>query len=95
MYSRLRFHDPEWYKIFGVDFVFNDEYFRLINKKYFPYLKFSTGSKMEFDGLMITEKCLPKMNVSLNGITNKKLKSDKSLVGNFKSDEEEAKLDLP
>ena len=50
---------------------------------------------MEFDGLMITEKCLPKMNVSLNGITNKKLKSDKSLVGNFKSDEEEAKLDLP
>ena len=38
---------------------------------------------------MITEKCLPKMAASLNGITTKKLKTDeKELVGNFKTDEE-------
>lgn len=88
MYSKLRFHDPEWYKMFGIDFVFNDQYFRLINKKYFPYLKFSSKSKMEFDGLMIAEKCLPKIAIPLNGITSKYLqKDDKKVVSNFTADE--------
>ena len=48
---------------------------------------------MEFDGLMITEKCLPKITVPLNGITTKYCKKeDKKIVA---TDDIETKLDLP
>lgn len=92
IYSHLQFHNEAWYRDFGVDFLFNENYFRLINKRFFPYLKARSGEKLEFDSILIAEGCLPKMP-RMNGITHKMLvdmNADPKL-----SIEEMEKYDLP
>jgi hypothetical protein len=32
IYKKLMFYDAKWYETYGIDFVFNNEAFRIINK---------------------------------------------------------------
>ena len=39
----------------GVEFMWTSEIFRIINKRYYPYLSFLDQSKTEYDGLVVAQ----------------------------------------
>ena len=55
LYESLKFHNDKWFEKYGVELMFNSEGFRIIHKRYFPYLVLSDQSKVEFDGLVIAQ----------------------------------------
>lgn len=82
IYSKLNFYDEVWYEAYGIDFIFNPEIYRIINKRFYPYIKFMEGTKVEFDGLIFATGFLPK----LPQITN---------ITTSEQPEETTKLNLP
>jgi hypothetical protein len=55
----LYFHPEKWYEDHGIEFVFNNEPYRVIHKRFYPYLTFFDGTKKEYDGLVIATDVSP------------------------------------
>lgn len=81
IYSKLKFYDNEWYQAFGVDFIFNNSPYRVINKKYFPFVKFADDTKVEFDGIVFATGFVP-MFPAIKNITFTN-KQDELIVKNL------------
>lgn len=61
IYKKLKYFPDQWYEDHSIEFVFTDEAFRIINKQFYPYIKFADGTKMEFDALLIATGLFQKL----------------------------------